>query len=197
MKFILSILLALPVSAFAHEHDHDHGNTILNQSPVTLASVAALELFETGNIGKLVGFQTFKADDEAAVKLTYMDNSGTARVVGYDCHLHAHGDAQEAHCHDSADLGVIDTPANDVSFGVDEFTASLTYSADIFSRKIAPLSQITNVKMWQTGGNIWATLTHDAGAGEVKSHFMCHVHGDHFDCHRSRNPGPNEPRYQE
>lgn len=192
-KLVLSLLFALPSAAWSHEH----GSSLLGKSPVTAASVAALELFESGNIGGLIGFQTFSSVDESAVKLTYIDENTTTRVVGYDCHFHPHGDEFESHCHDSADLGIVESAENVVQWGADEFISSLEYSVDIFARKIAPLSEITGAKMWQTAGDIWVTLTHNSSGQEIKSHFMCHMHGNHFDCHRSRSPGPHEPRYQE
>ncbi|UXR64290.1 hypothetical protein EZJ49_14575 [Bdellovibrio bacteriovorus] len=194
-KIVLSLLIILPSVSWSHDHNHDAN--LLGKSPVTAASVAALELFESGNIGGLIGFQTFFSGNESAVKLTYQDESSTTRVVGYDCHFHAHDDEFESHCHDSADLGIIDSAENNIQWGADEFIAALSYSADIFSRKIAPLPEITGVKMWQTHGDIWVSLSHLSANAEVKSHFMCHMHGDHFDCHRSRNPGPHEPRYQD
>ncbi|WP_374075513.1 hypothetical protein [Bdellovibrio bacteriovorus] len=195
-NLILVAIVAFAVPAFSHEHDHSDDHSILTKSRVTLATATSLEMFEDGQIGQLWGFETLKADDEASAKILYIDQNNTGRISGYDCHFHSHGGADEAHCHDAAELGTVAAPTDALTFQVDAFLESLVSALDTFERKIAPVEKITAVKMWQYSDMIHTSFTHEAATGKVQSHFMCHIHdGIHIDCHRSRNPGPQEPKF--
>lgn len=191
------VLAATPLSSFAageHDHDHDHGSEILEQSAVTLGTLSVLENFESLNQGAVLAFETTLNDAETATTLHYQNSLNAVAAAGYDCHFHAHGDHQHAHCHGPADLGVVRDSSAPAVFGIDQLLESLNFSADIFSRKVAAISSITAVKMWQVSEEVYVSLTYTAAdSSSQKSHYMCHVHGDHFDCHRSRNPGPQEP----
>lgn len=192
MKRILSsILFVLPISVLAHD-DHSSGSQLLAKSPVTASVVAALEMFEESSAGTPVAFHGRGNESASAVKLNYVDDTLIVHSVGYDCHSHSHDDQHEAHCH-AEDLASPGTTVPAPQFSADQLLSSLELSSDIFARKVAPLQTLTQVKMWQSGDSIWATLTYVKESAENKSHFMCHVHGEHFDCHRTRSPGPQEP----
>lgn len=190
-QILLSILFVLPLSVTASE-DHGADSQLLGNSPVTASVVAALEMFEESAAGTPLALQARGDESASAVKLNYADNQLTVHSVGYDCHSHNHDGHHEAHCH-AVELTHPGAVAPAPQFDADQLLSSLELSADIFSRKVAPLQALTQVKMWQTGDSIWATLTYVKDSVENKSHFMCHVHGAHFDCHRTRNPGPQEP----
>ncbi len=196
-KLILALALMASTSSLAagvHDHNHDHGSETLEQSLVTLGTLSALENFESLNQGPVLAFETTLNDDETATTLHYQNSANTVVAAGYDCHFHTHGDHQDAHCHGPADLGVVRDSSTPAVFGVDQLLQSLNFSADIFSRKVSAMNTVSAVKMWQVSNEVYVSLTYTAAdSSSQKSHFMCHVHGDHFDCHRSRNPGPQEP----
>lgn len=198
-KLILSAVLALsiPITSSAQsEHDHDHGgdNALLAKSRVSMAAATALEVFEHSQAGSLWAFKTTKELDDAPTKVLYVDNNQSARAIEYDCHFHAHGSAEEAHCQDLADEAVAISAPAQLTFEVDAYLAALTSALDTVERKITPLTHLTSLKMWQAADLMYVTVTHDAGAGSVSSHFSCHIHGGtDIDCHRSKNVGPSEP----
>lgn len=192
MKRILtSILFVLPLSVVAHEGPGSDSH-LLRTSPVTAAVAAALEMFEESSAGTPIAFHAQGKEASSKMKVSYVDSHQILRSIGYDCDLHSSDDHFESHC-TATELTHTDSVNLVPQFDVDEFLASLEMSADIFSRKVAPLQSLTQVKMWQSGDLIWATLTYVKESVEGKSHYMCHVHGENFDCHRSRNPGPDEP----
>lgn len=191
--FALIFALTLPGIAMAHEHQHGSSD-ILQQSPVTAATLASLELFESAHKGEIYAFQSTPELDDVGSQILYVNN-GALRLSKYDCHFHSHGDHQYAHCHDMIDESSPLVPPASMSFEVDRFIAALSNAADIFARKVAPLSELTTVKMWQSGHEMFVNMNYKKAGQESSAYFMCHVHGSHIDCHRSLNPGPQEPAF--
>ncbi|MNJ99806.1 hypothetical protein D3C87_175870 [compost metagenome] len=174
-----------------------YSSSLFQESEVTLATLSILQTVETNQAGKVRGLQTLKAGDEAEVQLRYQGNDFVVRDSAFDCHFHSHDGALEnAHCHQITDAESTVEIRRDLVFGTTELIESLNQSLDIFQRKIGAVASLVAVKLWQADDEIYVTLTHQASVNSVvNSHFMCHVHGSHFDCHRSRHAGPQEPQF--
>lgn len=66
-------------------------------------------------------------------------------------------------------------------------------AADEFRRKIAPLEQLTTVKLWVRGAYVYYRMEWvKPGAGTQTSFLACDQHGAHVDCHRQTRPGAGE-----
>jgi hypothetical protein len=66
-------------------------------------------------------------------------------------------------------------------------------AGDEFKRKIAPLEQLTNIKLWIRGAYVYYRMEWvKAGAGPQTSFLACHEHGAHIDCHRQTRAGAGE-----
>ncbi|KYG70400.1 hypothetical protein AZI85_00120 [Bdellovibrio bacteriovorus] len=191
--FLISVIFAFAPAALAHDHTTDL--SILNRSKVGAATAEALEMFETSGAGLLWTFQTESVNDEALSKI-YFVTENTVKSASYDCHFHAHGDEQQAHCHEGGELNNVPSTAPALSFNVDAYLEGLASSMDVFERKISSLDNLTSIKMWQNTTEMFVTLSSSVNGVEAKAHFMCHIHaGTEIDCHRSRNAGPGEPSF--
>lgn len=190
---LAALIMTVFIPTISMAHDSHSDSSVLASSSVTLAAVASLELFESAAKGELYAFQAHAEMDEVGTQILYANN-GHLRLTKYDCHFHAHGDAQEAHCHDVIDeSSALPVPAA-LAFNTDSLLEALTHAVDIFARKVATPDSLNAVKMWQAQNEMFVNLTYTKNSQEAVAYFMCHLHGAHIDCHRSLKPGPQEPQ---
>lgn len=70
------------------------------------------------------------------------------------------------------------------------YAASLAEVNELaYSQGLAEES-LQGIKMWSYQDTVQVTGVWKNGQEAVTLHFMCHMHGDHFDCHKQSRPGP-------
>lgn len=154
-----------------------------NTSPIASSAIVLLQELKSAP-AKVVGLQAKTQDDEAFLQTRLQSKDLQIVDADFECHVD--------HCHSLNKTSRTDITLPVAAFENDALITSLTQSLDIFARKIAPVAQIQSVKIWQTDDEIYVTFAQESSA----AFFMCHVHGgDHFDCHRSRSSGPQEPQW--
>lgn len=194
MKAFITLLVVLsPVLGWAHQ-DHSPVSDIINKSAVSLATVTALTDFHDANLGTVWGWNSQLSQDEAASRILHIDSNKAVAIASYDCHFHSHGSENEAHCHDEGVApSSLSAPAS-LHFSTDDLVTALTSAMDIFNRKVSAVENLTAIKAWHSGDQMFFNFNYQAGSSTGASYYMCHVHhGADIDCHRSLNPGPNEP----
>lgn len=196
MKALVALLVMLsPALAWTHEN-HPPVSDIINKSPVSLATMVALEEFHDTNLGSVWGWDSQQVGDEAASRILYVDAVQAVSVAKYDCHFHSHGSENEAHCHAEGSESVALTSPSTLVFSKDQLLVALASAMDIFNRKVSTVENITQIKTWQNGELIYFNLNYQTGTTGGASYYMCHIHqGADIDCHRSLNPGPQEPAF--
>lgn len=103
---------------------------------------------------------------------------------------------QEMRCGASCAVGV-GLPSQTYTHGPRRVTGlvlqeSFEGASEEFAKRVAPLAQMTSVKLWVRGAYVYFRIEWDK-AGVAQTSFMgCHQHGSHVDCHRSTRPGAGE-----
>ncbi|KYG66174.1 hypothetical protein AZI86_03695 [Bdellovibrio bacteriovorus] len=194
MKTFIALLVVLsPVLGWTHEN-HSPVSDIINKSPVSLATVAALTDFHDANLGAVWGWNSQLAQDDVTSNILHIDSTAAAAVAKYDCHFHSHGSENEAHCHNEGVASSSLAAPSSVHFSTEDLVTALTSALDIFNRKVSAVENLTAIKTWQSAEQIFVHLNYQAGTSNGVSYYMCHIHhGAEIDCHRSLNPGPQEP----
>jgi hypothetical protein len=209
----LAIVATALVSLSAHaatEHNHEHGhehNREQEAAPprplVTLSILEALkETASQASTADVVAYRALVDASDIEVSVYSKLNQAEARKTLFACHgeLDTHGDLTGAHCHDEGTSAGFAYKAPAKLYSVDELSLATDEALRIFASHISPLSTLTELKLWHTGHNLsvkFAYIDSSAAAppGTLKlSYAMCHYHGDHIDCHRSRSVGADEPQ---
>lgn len=187
MKFLITSALIL--FSFSSQA------SISQNSAASATATAILEHLSPNIDIKVRGLWAQKVDAETEAFVRYQGNDNVVRDSAFDCHFHG-ATFEDVHCHQIADAESEKELPRDLKFGFSELQSSLEQSLDIFQRKISPIDSLIAVKLWQTDDEVYVSLIHQDNTNtKVESHFMCHVHGSHFDCHRSRNAGPQQPQF--
>lgn len=179
IKFALLLFILAPSLSLAQA---------VEPSVAASSAQALLSEIKVNTTIKIAAVEVLENEDEAAAIVRWQNPQNQVIDAHFDCH----GD----HCHGLDQNVNTVIPAQALNFETSALINSLSQAFDIYQRKVASLETVTGVKLWQAGSEIYITLSQKAAAGLLKSHFMCHVHGGHeFDCHRGKNPGPQEPQF--
>ncbi len=171
--FIIAVTLGFSFSAQAQD----------TTSPIANSAIVLLQELKYAQT-KTIGLQVTTQEDESFLQTRLQSQDLQIVDANFECHVD--------HCHAVDQKNRTDITLTAATFENDALISSLNQALDIFSRKVASPMQIKSLKIWQTSDEIYVILSQEASA----AYFMCHVHsGDHFDCHRSRAAGPQEPQW--
>jgi len=209
-RLLLSVAVSsLSLNALADHHMPKNG--LLNKAPVVLAGIVAMEEFKGSfeangaKLGsELVGFNSKKVEEDAAVNVFNIPEANRLREANYDCHFHSNdkGRVEAAHCHDDGASEARDYAATQGSFSVEEFRQAAESAVRLFEKSLANPASIEEAKLWRSHqgreANIQVKLAWRTPDGTAVTNFLyCHEHrhGEktEIDCHRQRNAGPNQP----
>lgn len=132
--------------------------------------------------------------DEADVLLFQSINANEMAKRPYHCHAEvaATGELNGASCHEAGSVQTFPHQIDAPVLKREILLTSLESTLAIFEARIAKLKTLSELKFWQHGDELTVRLT--GGNPSIENLFNCHLHGTSYDCHRSRRPGPNEPK---
>ena len=157
-------------------------------APVKAALVSATA-FAADSTEPIIGFSGRLVRTGVAAATVFSQMGSKLAVIPYDCPLKINGPECKA-----SPSQLKDYTFTQNSFSLGELKTAANEVVELFAKRLSP-SAIEVFKLWQVGGDIYATTAHSDGSKEVAviTHYYCHYHGAHIDCHVESRPGPSEP----